>query len=102
MRSVNIGVRHNDDAVIADLLNVEVVPTNASPQGRDEHLDFLAAEHLVEARLLDVQNLPAQGEDGLKIAVTSLLCRSSCRVAFDEIDLGQRRVTLRTVGEFSR
>ena len=57
VRPVNIGVRHNDDAVIADLLDVEVVPTDTSPKGRDEHLNFLAAEHLVEARLLDIQNL---------------------------------------------
>ena len=46
MRPIHIGVGHDDDAVITDLLNVKVVAANASPKGRDEHLDFLAAEHL--------------------------------------------------------
>ena len=46
MRPIHIGVGHDDDAVITDLLNVKVVTTNTSPKGCDEHLDLLAAEHL--------------------------------------------------------
>src|SRR5262249_38089498 len=87
MRSVNIGIRHNDDAVIADLLDIKVVPTDTSPKGGDEHLDFLAAEHFVEARLFDVQNLAPERENSLEITVTSLLRRPSCRVALNEINL---------------
>src|SRR5262249_23708122 len=102
VRPINIGVRHDDDAVIADLFDVKIIPTNASPEGRDQYLDFLAAEHLVEARLLDVQNLPPQRENRLKIAVTPLLRRASCRIALNEIDLRLRRVTLRAVGELPR
>jgi hypothetical protein len=46
MRSIHIGVSHDDDAMIADLLNVKIVAANASSKSRDEYLDLLAAKHL--------------------------------------------------------
>ena len=46
MRPIHIRVSHDDDAVIADLLNVKIVTTNTSPESCDEYLDLLTAEHL--------------------------------------------------------
>ena len=61
MRSVYIGISHDDDAMIADLLNIKIVAANTSPEGRDEHLDLLAAEHLFQACFLDIENLSRRG-----------------------------------------
>src|SRR5215470_9213423 len=46
MRPIHSRVSHDDDAVIADLLNVKIIATNPGPKSRDEHLDLLTAEHL--------------------------------------------------------
>src|SRR5215831_4740433 len=73
MRPIHIGVSHDDDAVIADLLNIKIVTTNDSPKSSDEYLDLLTTEHLFQACLLDIENLPPQREDRLKIPVTPLL-----------------------------
>src|SRR5215467_1815369 len=74
MRPIHIRIGHNDDAMIADLLNVKIITTNPSPKSRNEYLNLLTAEHLFEACLLNVENLPPQRENRLKITVAPLLC----------------------------
>ena len=54
----------------------------------------LFCEHLVQARLLDVQDLAAQRQDRLEAAVAALLGRAAGRVALDDVELGSRRVAL--------
>src|SRR5688572_10772984 len=102
MRAVDVRVRHDDDAVIAQLLDIEVLGADAAPERRDHRLDLVAAQHLVEARLLDVENLPLDRQDRLELAVPSLLRRSSGRLAFDDVDLAVGGIALLTVGEFPR
>ena len=73
VRSVHVGVRHDDDAVVAQLLDVEVLAADAAAERRDHRLDLVAAQHLVEARLLDVQDLALDRQDRLESPVASLL-----------------------------
>jgi hypothetical protein len=42
--------------VIAQLVNVEIVAPDPGAERRDQGADFLAGQHLVEARPLDVQD----------------------------------------------
>ena len=56
---------HDDDLAVAQLLDVEVVRADAGAERGDDRLDLLVVEHLVEARLLDVQDLAAQRQDRL-------------------------------------
>ena len=44
-------------------------------------------EHLVDAGLLDVEDLAAEGEDGLDAAVAAVLGRAACGVALHEEEL---------------
>ena len=60
MRSVDIGIGHDDDLVIPDLVDFEVVRPDARPDSRHQRSDLVIVENLVEARLLDVQHLAAQ------------------------------------------
>jgi hypothetical protein len=57
--AVDVGVGHQDDLVVAKLLDVEAALADAAAERRDERADLGAREHLVEARALDVQDLPA-------------------------------------------
>ena len=54
-------------------IDIEVLDTNPAAKGGDHRLDFVAPEHAIEARLLDVQNLPLDRQNGLKAAVAPLL-----------------------------
>ena len=40
VRAIDIGVSHDDDAVIAQLLDIEFVRTNRRTQGRDQRSDL--------------------------------------------------------------
>ena len=59
-------------------------------------------EDLVDARLLDVEDLAAQRQHRLGVAVAALLGRAAGGVALDDEQLGERGVLDRAVGELAR
>ena len=59
-------------------------------------------EHLVEARLLDVEDLALERQDRLRAPIAALLGRAAGRIALDDEDLRQRRILLLAVGELAR
>src|SRR5258707_6689413 len=88
MAAVDIGVGHDDDAVIARLLRVELLGADAGAERGDERADFGRAQHLVEARALDVEDLAFERQDRLEAPVAPLLGRTAGAVALDDEDLG--------------
>ncbi len=58
--------------MVTELVDVEVFHSDAASERRDHRLDLVAAEHLVEAGLFDVQNLALEREDRLEAAIPSL------------------------------
>ena len=80
---------------------VEVLGADAAAERRDHRLDFVAAQHLVEARLLDVQNLALERQDRLEAAIAPLLGRPSGRLALDDVQLAERRIALLAVGQLA-
>src|SRR5262249_23014636 len=101
VRAVDVGVGHDDDAVVAELLDVEVLRAHTAAKRRDHRLDLVAAEHLVEARLLDVQDLALERQDRLEATVASLLRRPAGRLSLDDVELALRRIALLAVGELA-
>src|SRR5437588_772774 len=101
VRRADVGVRHDDDLVIARLIGLELF-LDPGADGRDDRPDLLVREHFVDARLLDVDDLAAQRQDGLEVAPPALLGRAAGRVALDEIELAERRIGERTIGELAR
>jgi hypothetical protein len=86
--AVDVGVGHQDDLVVARLLGVELILADAGAEGGDQRRDLLRRQHLVEAGLLDVQDLAAQGQDGLGATVAAALGRATGRVTLDDVQLG--------------
>ena len=85
MGAVDVGVRHDDDLVIAQLLRDRTRPSPMLvPSAGDQRADLLGGEHLVEARALDVQDLSAQRQHRLEGAVAPLLGRAAGRIALDD------------------
>src|SRR6266542_4297258 len=91
VRPVHVGVRHQDQLVIADVLDREIL-LDSGADGGDDRPDLLVRQHLVDARLLDVQNLSAQGKNRLERTIAALLRRAARAVTLDEIDLAERRI----------
>ena len=76
MRPVHIGIGHDDDLVIAKLLQVQLF-AEPGTQGRDDGTDLRVGEYLVITGLFHVEDLASQGQNGLRSPVPPLLCRSA-------------------------
>src|SRR5690625_5524142 len=62
--AVHVGVGHQDDLVVPELGGVEVLP-DPGAEGGDQRADLLVVQRSVQARLLHVQDLAADGQDRL-------------------------------------
>ena len=101
VRAVHVGVRHDDDPVVAELRDVELV-ADARADHLHEQLDLGVGEHLVDPVLLRVDDLPAQRQDRLVRLVARLLGCAAGGVPLDDEHLGKLRVAHLAVGELLR
>ena len=68
MGSVNIGIRHDNNLVIAKFFDVEVIAKalgKSAAEGIDHSLDLRVCQNLVDGSLLHIQDLAPDGHDGL-------------------------------------
>ena len=73
MGAVFIGIRHDDHLAVTQLRQVKLI-SDARPEGGNNSLDLLVPEDLVDARLLNIDNLSPDREDRLEFAYAPLLC----------------------------
>ena len=90
VRAVDVGVGHDDDALVAQIL-VAVARARAAAERLHQVGEFLVLLQLARRRAGDVQDLAAQRQDGLRVAVARLLGRAAGGVAFDQEDFGADR-----------
>ena len=90
--AVHVGIGHDDDAVVAELGDIEVVLADAGAQGRDQGADLLGGDHLVETGLLHVEDLSLERQDRLEFPVPSLLGRAAGGITLDQVEFAQGRV----------
>src|SRR5919106_2495087 len=87
--AVDIRVGHDDDLVVADLLDIELLAADAGAERGDQGADLRRTQHLVKARALDVQDFALNGQDCLKAPVTPLLGGAARRIPLDDEKFGQ-------------
>ncbi len=100
--SVDVGIRHDDDAMVTELVRVELFTPDATAKRGDQGAHLCRRQHLVEASLFDVEDLALQRQDGLGAAIPALLGGAAGRITLHQVELGQRRVLFLAVGELSR
>ena len=101
VRAVHVGVGHDDDLVVAQLGDVEIVQADAGADGRDHRADFLVPQHLVVARLLDVQDLALERQNRLIAPVAAALGGAAGRFALDQEQLAALRILLLAIGQLA-
>ena len=82
MMPIRIRIREDDHTVVTQLLGIEL-DAQATAESADNIGDFLVRDHLRKGRLLRVEHLAAEGQNGLVPAIACLLGRASGRVALD-------------------
>ncbi|CDC74301.1 uncharacterized protein BN503_00904 [Oscillibacter sp. CAG:155] len=101
MGAVHIGIGHDDDLVIAELIEVELL-ADAGAQRRDDGLELVVSIDLVRPGLLYVEHLAPQRQNGLEPGIPTLGGGAACGVALDDVDLGEFRVIFVAVPELVR
>ena len=86
VRAVDVRIGHDDDLAVAALAEVELLADARAERG-DHRADLGVGKNFIKARLLDVEDLAAQGQNGLEAAVASLFRRTARGVALDNVDL---------------
>jgi len=122
--AVDVRVRHDDNAAVAELREVEesrllacrlilirvgpavsvpiAAADDACAKGRDDVLDLLVAQDLVQPMLLDIEDLAAKGQDRLELRVPAALRGARRRVTLHDEELADRRVLRAAVEELAR
>ena len=78
VRTIDVGIGHDDDLVVAQLVNVGLfavffaVYTETYAQRLNDVIHFIAFERFVPHGFFHVQNLTAQWQDGLELTASSL------------------------------
>ena len=100
MGAVDVGVGHDDDPLVAQRVLGPFV-AGAAAQRLLEVGDFLVGADLVGGGRGDVQDLAADRQDRLGLAVARLLGRAAGAVALDDEQLGAFGVVIGAVGELA-
>ena len=101
MGAVHIGVGHDHYLVIAQFGKIEVF-INARPHSADNRADLFVSQNPVEPCFLHIENLAAQGQDGLDPPIPALLGRPSGGVPLHQKELTFLRILAATVGQLAR
>ena len=86
MRTVDIGIRHDDYLVVSELCLIELV-TDTCAQSHYYRLKLLIGINLVDSCLLNVEHLTPERENSLILTFSALLSRSACGVTLYDEDL---------------
>ncbi len=100
VRTVHVGVSHDDDFVIAELGDVEIIVPDAAAERRDHRAHFGVLQHFLQPRFFDVQNFSADRQNRLESAIAAAFSRASGRIPFHDVDLAKRRIALLAIGQF--
>ena len=101
MRAIDIGIGHDDDLVVAQFLDVELIPPDAGAQCGDQGTDFLAGEHAIKPGALDVKDFPLERQDGLIGARAALFGGATGRVTLDQEEFGFGGIAFLTIGQLA-
>src|SRR5256885_16904667 len=101
MRAVAIRVGHDDDALITQRL-LAVMRADAAAERQRDIVEFLVGAHLVGRGARDIEDLAAQRQDRLRVAVARLFRRAAGAVALDEKDFGALGAVARAIRELPR
>src|SRR6185312_8086943 len=69
VRTIDVRIGHDDDAVVTQLVGIEFILADSGPQRGNQRADFRRRQHLVEPCLLDVENFSLERQDGLGFPV---------------------------------
>ena len=99
--AVNVRIRHDDDFVVLQRIDVEVLFADSGSQRRDERSNVFGRDHFAEVHALDIEDFSPQRQHGLVAAVARLLRGAARRISLNDENLGLGGVPFLAVGELA-
>ena len=99
MQAIGVGV--GQDADLAVTQSGDVVLARITTDGHGEVMHFLRSQYAAGFHFPGVEDLAAQGQDGLEILVAGLARRAACRITFDQKQFGARKIAGCAIGELA-
>ncbi len=100
MRAVDIGIGHDDDALITQIGKIEIFSSPAAER-KDKILYLLVGAGFVRSGADDVEDFTAQRKDGLCFTAAALLGASTRRVTLDDENLRAFGFGAAAIGELT-
>ena len=101
VRPVDIGIRHQDDLVVTNAVDVET-STRSCTDHLNDGCAFSVLQHVCKRGLLDVQDLPPDRQKRLKVCVSGAFRRAQGTVAFDDEQFRSFGLATSAINEFGR
>jgi hypothetical protein len=76
MRTIDIGIRHDDDTVITSFCEIKCI-TDTTANSRDEVFDLFVQEYLINTSLFSIEDFTSKWEDSLDITISTLFRRTT-------------------------
>ena len=99
MRAIDVGIRHDDHALVAQFIDIKCAARSAAKREGNVR-NFLVRADLVCGRAGDIQYLSSERENGLCLADACLLGGAPSRIALDQEDFRIFSAVARTIREF--
>ena len=100
MGAVNVGIRHDDNLVVAELFEVKFVADTGTQRGDDRH-ELVVAVNTVDTRLLHIQHFTPERKNRLDSSVSAALGGAACGVTLDDEDFGFAAVARLAVSQLA-
>src|SRR3989344_474481 len=101
MLTVNVGVRHDDDAVVPEFIGVERF-CNPHSESDDERFKFFKFYNFVQSCPFGVENFTFERKDSLEFPVATLFGAAACGITLNDKKFRDRRILFLAVSEFPR
>ncbi len=101
--TVHVGVGHDDDLVVPEVLEGELLGAETASDGGDQGPNLVVGDELLHPlALLHIQDLSLEGKDGLESPVAALLGRAAGRIPLHDVELALGRIVFLAVGQLPR
>ena len=105
MRTIDIGIGHDDNLVVTQLLIVGLLAVFAQTEAHTQRLydvvHLFVLEGFVPHHALHIEDLTADRQYSLELTLTTLLGRTACRVTLDDEEFAVGCIVIGAVSQFA-
>ena len=100
VRTVDIGIRHDDNLAVSQLFDIKFV-ADSRTERKNYGYNLCGAVNSFKTRLFDIENLTSHGKHRLELTLSAVLCGTACRVTFHKEQLRHIGVLFTAIGELA-